>query len=261
MRHSAAAPRIRGAGGKRSDAPEMNLKARLALRAFLILLILAAAGFAVRWGAQDRLIPILDWVASLGAWGASLFVLIYVLACVLFLPGTILTLGAGAIFGVLKGAILVLISATLGAACAFLIGRHLARGRVARRIEGHPQFEAIDAAVGREGWKIVLLTRLSPVVPFNLLNYAYGLTGIPLRHYALASLVGMTPGTVLYVYLGSLAGEIARLGGDRARTPGEWALLGAGLAATAAVTVLVTRIARRALARAAKGPAASPPPP
>ncbi|HSW50743.1 MAG TPA: VTT domain-containing protein, partial [Bryobacteraceae bacterium] len=108
----------------------------------------------------------------------------------------------------------------------------------------------VDNAVAAEGWKIVGLTRLSPVFPFNLLNYAFGLTRVSLRDYVVASWIGMIPGTVMYVYLGSLAGSLAELGlkeGGRARTQAEWALYAVGLVATVAVTVVITRIARRAL--------------
>jgi uncharacterized membrane protein YdjX (TVP38/TMEM64 family) len=191
----------------------------------------------------------LDAMARLGPWGPVLFVLVYVAAAVLFLPGSILTLGAGAAFGLGRGAVIVSISATLAATAAFLAGRYLARDWVARRIEGNQTFMAIDEAVAREGWKIVGLTRLSPVFPFNLLNYAFGLTRVSLRDYVLASWIGMMPGTVMYVYLGSLAGDLA--GVRPGRTPAEWALYGIGLVATIAVTVYVTRLARRALARRA----------
>ncbi|RME03124.1 MAG: TVP38/TMEM64 family protein, partial [Deltaproteobacteria bacterium] len=165
------------------------------------------------------------------------------------IPGSLLTLGAGAVFGVVKGTIYVSIGSTLGAVLAFLVGRHLARGWVAEKIAGNEKFEAIDEAVGREGWKIVLLTRLSPIFPFNLLNYAYGVTRVSLRHYFLASWIGMLPGTLMYVYLGSLAGDLATLGaGTGTKTPAQWGLTLVGLAATVAVTIYVTRIARRALA-------------
>jgi len=199
---------------------------------------------------QDLLRRSLEWVAGLGPAGVVAFIAIYVLACVLMAPGAVLTLGAGAVFGVVKGSVMISLASTLGATAAFLVGRHLARERVARWIEGDARFRAIDEAVGREGWKIVGLTRLSPVFPFNLLNYAYGITRVRLGDYVLASWVGMMPGTVMYVYLGSLAGSLATL--DRqggGRTPAQWALFGVGLAATVAVTVFVTRIARRALAR------------
>ncbi len=220
-------------------------------RALLVLLFLVALFIAMRFlGGQDLLRSALDWVAGLGVWGMAIFVLLYVLATVLFLPGSILTLGAGALFGVLKGSIIVSISATLGATAAFLVGRYLARDWVATRISENPRFQSVDQAVAREGWKIVGLTRLSPVFPFNLLNYAFGLTSVSLRDYFWASWVGMLPGTVMYVYLGSLAGDLALLGTEeQSRSPFEWGLYLVGLAATVAVTIYVTRLARAALAK------------
>ena len=162
----------------------------------------------------------LDWVAGLGPAGVIAFVVIYILACVFMLPGSVLTLGAGAVFGVVKGSAIVSVAATLGATAAFLVGRYFARDRVAKMIEGNARFRAIDEAVGREGWKIVGLTRLSPVFPFNLLNYAYGITKVSLRDYFLATWIGMIPGGVMYVYVGSLAGSLAELGGNgRGRRP------------------------------------------
>ena len=195
---------------------------------------------------QDLLKANLDWVGKLGPWGPVIFVGLYVVATVLFIPGSVLTLGAGAVFGVALGCICVSIGATLGATAAFLVGRYLARDAVARKIEKNEKFAAIDRAVADEGWKIVFLMRLSPVFPFTLLNYAFGLTRVKLSHYALASWIGMIPGTVMYVYLGSLVNLSA---GHRQRTTGEWVLYGVGLLATVAVTVFVTRLARKALAR------------
>jgi uncharacterized membrane protein YdjX (TVP38/TMEM64 family) len=200
-------------------------------------------------GGAAGLAAALDWIRALGAWGVAIFVLLYVVATVLFLPGSILTLGAGLLFGVATGTLVVSVASTLGATAAFLVGRYVARAWVERRIAGNPRFRAIDQAVGREGWKIVGLARLSPVFPFNLLNYAFGLTRVSLRHFLLASWIGMLPGTVMYVYVGSLAGELAALGaGARDRTLAEWALYAAGLLATIAVTAYVTRLARSALA-------------
>lgn len=195
---------------------------------------------------QDLLRQALDWFGELGPWGVILFIAIYVVATVLFIPGSVLTLGAGAVFGVAWGSVYVSIGSTLGATGAFLAGRYLARDAIARKIEGNARFVAIDKAVANEGWKIVGLTRLSPVFPFTLLNYAFGLTQVSLRDYVLASWIGMMPGTVLYVYLGSLARAAS---GERTRTPGEWVLYGVGLLATVIVTVFVTRIARLALAK------------
>jgi len=204
-------------------------------------LITTASYFRV----QDLLKHALDWAAHLGPRGAILFIAMYVVATVGFVPGSVLTLGAGAVFGVVLGSVYVSIAATLGATCAFLVGRYLARDAVARKIEGNERFAAIDRAVANQGWKIVGLTRLSPVFPFTLLNYAFGITRVKLGHYVLASWIGMMPGTVMYVYLGSLAKAAS---GERTRTTGEWVLYGVGLLATVVVTVLVTRIAKQALA-------------
>jgi uncharacterized membrane protein YdjX (TVP38/TMEM64 family) len=208
------------------------------------LIIAAIIGAIKLFHVQDLLKQTLDWIKGLGPWGPVLFIGLYVLACVFLIPASVLTLGAGAVFGVLFGAIYVFVGATLGATAAFLVGRYLARGWVARKIEGNTTFNAIDKAVAREGWKIVGLTRLSPVFPFVLLNYAFGITQVSLRHYVVASAVGMLPGTVMYVYIGSLA----QVAGQRQRTPGEWTLYGVGLVATVLVTIVITRIAKKALA-------------
>ena len=190
------------------------------------------------------------WIEGLGWKGVGAFVVLYVLACILFLPGSFLTLGAGVLFGVTKGVVVISISSTLGATVAFLIGRYLARNWVARQIEKKPFFRAVDEAILKEGWKIVLLARLSPLFPFNFLNYALGLTQVRVKEYVLASWVGMLPGTLLYVYLGSLAGNLAVLGRDnRQKTTGEWIFYGVGLLATGVVTLYVTRLSKRALAQ------------
>lgn len=190
----------------------------------------------------------LQWIDSLGALGAIAFIALYIIATVAFFPGSILTLGAGVIFGAVWGSLYVFIGATLGATAAFLVGRYLARGWVARKIADNKKFAAIDQAVGREGLKIVLLTRLSPIFPFNLLNYAFGITGVSLKDYFIGS-VGMIPGTVMYVYIGSLAGNLAMIGTEAQPTNPtlQWAIRILGLIATVAVTVYVTRIARKAL--------------
>lgn len=211
-----------------------------------VAVVLAARYFEV----TALLAGALEAIARLGPWGPVLFVLLYVAATVFFLPGSVLTLGAGFVFGVGLGAVVVSISATLGATAAFLVARYVARSWVARKIEGDARFRAIDEAVARDGWKIVGLLRLSPVVPFNLLNYAFGLTRVSLRDFVLASWIGMMPGGLMYVYLGSIAGQLA--GAARPpRTPVEWAFYGVGLVATVAATIYVTRVARRALARRA----------
>lgn len=190
----------------------------------------------------------LQWIDSLGTLGAIAFIALYIIATVAFLPGSILTLGAGVVFGVILGSVYVFIGATLGATAAFLVGRYLARRWVAQKIADNQKFAAIDRAVGKEGLKIVLLTRLSPIFPFNLLNYAFGITGVSLKDYFIGS-VGMIPGTIMYVYIGSLAGDLATIGTEAQPSNSnlQWTLRIVGLIATIAVTVYVTRIARKAL--------------
>jgi len=200
---------------------------------------------------KELLASALASVAAAGSAGQAGFVALYVLATVLFVPGSVLTVGAGAVFGLWRGFFLVSVGSTLGACAAMLVGRYLLRDRVARRLAAFPVFEAVRSAVAAEGWKVVALTRLSPVLPFVLLNYAYGLTEVRFKEYALASWLGMMPGTLLFVYLGAAAGEVAR-SGDRVRTPAEWAFFAAGLAATALAAWLVGRKAKAALGSIAR---------
>lgn len=188
------------------------------------------------------------WVESLGVWGPIVFILGYLLATVAFVPGSLLTLAAGAIFGLVKGTLYVFLGAAAGTAVAFLVARYLARSAVERRLEKNERFRAIDGAVAKSGLKIVFLLRLSPAFPYNLLNYALGLTSVRFRDYLLASF-GMLPATFLYVYYGKVIGSLAALSGGETIEGGaeKWVLIGVGLVATIAVTAVVTRIARRAL--------------
>jgi uncharacterized membrane protein YdjX (TVP38/TMEM64 family) len=159
-----------------------------------------------------------------------------------------LTLGAGFLFGLAWGFLLASAASTIGATCAFIISRYFARDWVTHAVADDGRFRTIDAAVGQQGWKLVVLTRLSPILPFTLVNYAFGLTGVPLRHYVLASWLGMIPSTLLYVYFGSVAGSLGRLGGS-SRWPRErleWVLYGIGLAATVTVVALIVQIIRKA---------------
>jgi uncharacterized membrane protein YdjX (TVP38/TMEM64 family) len=202
-------------------------------------------------------------VRKLDGWGPVAVGAAYIPACLLFIPGSPLTLFGGFAFGgTFRGlaAVTACISAgsTAGASAAFLVGRTVARQWIEKKIAGNLRFRAIDAAVGSRGFKVVLLTRLSPVFPFNLLNYAFGLTSVSFRDYVLASWIGMLPGTILYVYLGSTAAQLADVvAGTVARSPAQQVLFYAGLAATVVITILITRISRRALAAAAPGPVES----
>ncbi len=192
-----------------------------------------------------------EWVDGLGLWGPLVFMGGYAAAVVAFVPASALTLAGGAIFGLARGTLYVFAAATLGSSLAFLVSRYWARGPIERKLAGNERFASIDRAVGEQGRKIVFLLRLSPVFPFNLLNYALGLTQVRFADYVIAAF-GMLPGTLLYVYLGTVGGEAAAAaaGAGMERSTAETALLVLGLVATVVVTTLVTRIARRALADA-----------
>ncbi|WP_420448861.1 VTT domain-containing protein [Candidatus Palauibacter sp.] len=190
-----------------------------------------------------------ETAGGLGWLGPFFYGLVYALAVVLFVPGSALTFAAGLTFGLGLGTLTVFIAANAGAALAFVVARYVMRDRVERLLSNRPALQAIDRAVETQGWRIVFLTRLSPVFPFNAQNYFYGLTGVTFYQYVAASLVGMLPGTVLYVYIGAASAEVAEASGGAASW-GQTGLLVAGLAATAAVVVLVTRVARRELQKA-----------
>ena len=194
---------------------------------------------------DEAMTAVNGWLAGLGPWGPVALALIYIVATVLFVPGTILTLAAGALFGLVVGMVAVSVGSTLGAAAAFLIARYLARDRVAAMAGRHRHFGAIDRAIGEGGWKVVALLRLSPAVPFNVQNYLYGLTPVRFWPYVVTSWIAMMPGTFLYIYLGHVTG--AAIGDSRERGVAEWLMLAVGLLATAAVTVYVTRLARQKL--------------
>ncbi len=200
---------------------------------------------------KDALDALEGWIDTLGVWGPVLFGLIYVVATVFMVPGSAITLAAGAIFGLVTGTIVASVSSVTGAALALLIGRYLARDRVEKMARGNAKFKAVDRAVSEGGWKVVAMLRLSPVIPFNLQNYLYGLTGINFWVCVLTSWVAMLPGTFVYVYVGYAGregAEAAAGGGMDGGSIGKWVLLGVGLAATVAVTVYVTRLAKQKLA-------------
>ncbi|MEG4082831.1 TVP38/TMEM64 family protein [Microcoleus sp. POL10_C6] len=219
---------------------------------FSITLLLALLIVATRSAyVQDVLRSLLMRIEDLGWWGPVAFVATYNLATVLFVPGSLLTLGGGAIFGLWWGAVYVFAASTLGAVFAFAIGRYLCRDRVVKYMESHPKFKALDRAVSQQGLKIVFLTRLCPLFPFNLLNYALGITQVSLKDYVLGSF-GMIPGTIMYVYSGSLVGEVAAIGTESVYASPQdsavkWLINIISFLATVAVTVFITRIASKVL--------------
>jgi uncharacterized membrane protein YdjX (TVP38/TMEM64 family) len=218
------------------------------LKPLLFVALLVALGVAALvLPVREWLTPTLDWIAANRGVAWAVYVVAYVAAAVLLVPGSILTLAAGFLFGLPLGVALVSTGSVLGAIMAFLVGRFFTRAWVAERIGHRPRFRALDAATHRNGFVIVLLARLSPLIPYNLLNYAFAITAVRLRDYALATWIGMLPATVLYVYVGTLTSDLASLGAGQIRGFASRTLLIAGFVATAVLTVLITRAASRAL--------------
>ncbi|MBI3547981.1 MAG: TVP38/TMEM64 family protein [Elusimicrobia bacterium] len=167
---------------------------------------------------------IAEWAVRLGGLGPTVFALFYGTCCVLLLPASFLSWGAGFIFGLWRGFFAVLGGAMLGATASFLLGRHFLRGWVQQKLATHPKLALIDRAVGVEGWKIVALTRLCPLLPFNLINYSFGLSQVSFRAYFLSSFVFMIPGVLFHVYFGSLAGDVTEaFSGRQTKSPLGWA--------------------------------------
>ena len=230
--------------------PKRAPRRLVALIAIVIALFLAMKFLPV----QQWLRSFNDWVGQMGAAGIFIFIGVYAAATVLLAPGAILTIGAGFAFGLWKGFLAVSAGATLGASLAFLVARFIARAKIEAITKGNEKFRKIDNAIGKQGAKLIFLLRLSPVIPFNLSNYFYGLTAVRFWPYVLASWIGMIPGTFLYVYIGTAgkAAVEAAAGGEVMRHGWQyWAFISVGLAATIAVTIWVTKIARDALRKTA----------
>jgi uncharacterized membrane protein YdjX (TVP38/TMEM64 family) len=223
-------------------------------RVIALLVIVIGLFLAMRFlPIQQWLRSFNDWVGQMGLAGIFIFIAVYAAATVLLAPGAILTIGAGFAFGLWKGFLAVSAGATLGAALAFLVARFVARNKIEVMARRSDKFQRIDNAIGQQGPKLIFLLRLSPVIPFNLSNYFYGLTAVKFWPYVLVSWIGMMPGTFLYVYIGT-AGKAAVLaaGGEAVKQGWQyWTFMSIGLVATIVVTIWVTKIARDALKRTA----------
>lgn len=191
-----------------------------------------------------------SWISGLGPAGYALYIAAYVVVSVLMMPAVLLTVGAGFLFGFVPGTAIALTGATLGASAAFLIARYLARDRVARAAARDPRYAALDRAIAEKGWRIVLLLRMSAVVPFVLSNYVYGLTAIRFWPYVAASAAGMVPLTLVWAGLGAAARR-AGLSEAQAEAAASAmpealgiAVLTAGILITIGVTIYVARLTR-----------------
>lgn len=226
------------------------MKWRLAI---LVLMLVVAAVLVARSGidVSELTQRFVETLQAQGDLGLVWLALAYIPASVLFFPAALLTLAGGFTFGFGKTLVAVSLGSTVGATAAFLAGRTLLRGLIEHKVASDVRFRALDAAVAEQGFKIVMLTRLSPVLPFNLLNYAFGLTKVRLRDFVLASWIGMFPGTVLYVSIGSAAKSLSDiLAGRSEGGVAQKVLFGVGVVATLVVSVLLARMARKALADA-----------
>ncbi|MFT4604400.1 MAG: putative membrane protein YdjX (TVP38/TMEM64 family) [Rhodothermales bacterium] len=224
----------------------MSTRSRFA--AFILLLTLAG-GAALTLPLSEWALALVEWITGAGVVGVALYAVAYVVAALFMLPGSILGLAAGFAWGPVIGVLIVSPVSVVAATAAFLMGRFVARDWIAGKVKDTPRFAAIDSAVANDGFRVVVLLRLSPLFPFNLLNYALGLSPVRLRDYVLGSFLGMLPGTFLYVYVGSLVTSVSALMGGRRPVVGGWeqVLYWGGLVATVVVSVLITRMARRAL--------------
>jgi len=231
------------------DQQTKSVIGRLAGLIVMVIALLLAMRFVP---VQQWLRNFNNWVGQMGMAGIFIFIIVYAVATVLVAPGSVLTIGAGFVFGLWKGFLAVSAGSPLGAALAFVIARFIARERVAVIAQRNEKFRAIDSAIGKQGVKLIFLLRLSPVIPFNLSNYFYGLTAVKFWPYVLASWIGMMPGTFLYVYIGAAgkAAVSAAADGEEMKHGWQyWTLISFGLVATVVVTIWVTKIARDALRR------------
>lgn len=222
----------------------MNKKIFLNRRFVLLFFISLIVVCQIKFEIIQKVPNVIERTASSGPVGYLGFILIYIVSTVMMLPGSPLTFTAGALFGFWKGLIFVSIGSTLGASCAFMVSRYLIRKSIEKRVLKNKKFQSIDNEIDEQGWKIVILARLSPIIPFFLLNYALGITKIRFIHFIFASWVGMIPGTTVYVLMGTMGG--AFINGKKSSF--EWLLLGMGLIATILVTLLISKIVKNSQA-------------
>lgn len=223
---------------------------RLAFRLLVILSVLAGAYYLNHQGLLKRL---LEWVEGFGPWSPVLFMALCIPAPVFFVPSVVFAFAAGILFALSRGILFSLIGTAMGSVGAFLIGRYLAKDWIKKRISKDRRFQLLQEMTRRKGWKIVALARLSPIFPFLIGNYAFGVTPISAKSYFAASLLGSIPSTAVYVYLGTLSRDLTFLGDEtRARTPAEWLLFLGGLAATVILALYLNRVAQAAVSETLK---------
>jgi len=219
---------------------------QIKLAVFLVL-VATIVVLVVVFHIQDRFLDLLQWLRNNRTEGAFAFVGIYAVCTVFLVPGALLTLGAGFVFGILVGLLVVVVGAGIGLNLAFLLGRYVFRDAVARKVSEYPKFAAVDAAVEKEGWKIVFLLRLAPIVPFTAFNYAMSVTKVQFLHYAIPSCIGIIPGTAMFCYFGSLASDLSTISSEGPDRTTQWIIIAVSGVLIIAAVVVITRMARRAI--------------
>ena len=228
--------------------PTVKVNARFTTKRFVVAAILISTiGVAFAYRDALTVAGIREFVHGLGAWGPLVFILIYCIAPALFLPGLPLDLAAGLVFGPFWGTLYTSVGATGGATVAFLVARTVGRDGIRRMMSG--RLAKIAAGVESEGWRFVAFTRLVPIIPFNVLNYALGLTRIGLAPYVAASFIFMLPTTAAYVYAGWAGGEAAAGEGTLSGTVANVIVALTAIGLVAVVPRFLRRAARRRAAR------------
>ncbi|MCG8695906.1 MAG: TVP38/TMEM64 family protein [Minwuiales bacterium] len=223
----------------------MSFELRLIVTIALVVSISVAVG--VFFG-HDFVMPLFDWLQDIGLWAVPLFIAINMLVVVFVLPGMVVTMAAGFLFGVLEGSLYVVIATSTGASIAFFVARHLLSERWVRYLRSHPKLGAIERQFARRGWRVVLLTRLIPFFPFKISNYFFGATSIRFSAFFFGTLFGIVPLTLTNVYLGSIAADLATLGvAGGPRSQAEWLIYGGGFVVAIGAAIYFARLARRAL--------------
>lgn len=225
----------------------LSLEWGIVLSILFVALLLGLMSYFRLGGQVARLF---DWLAGMGGWAPLLFIIIDMLVVILLLPGIMVTMGAGFLFGVGLGSLCVVVATTAGATIAFLIARYLLGARTARYFLSHPRLKVLNDEFAHEGWKVVLITRLIPFFPFKLSNYFFGVTDFTLRDFMLGTVIGVVPITLTNVYLGSLAADLSMLGVHHVgKSRLEWAVYGLGFVLTLVATSYISRHAKKALSR------------
>lgn len=205
-------------------------------------------GIYYRQDFQSGTIAVLEWIDGQGAWAPFIFICLVVLSVPLVLPGFIFTLGAGFLFGLVKGVACIVVGISIGAVISFLLARYAIREQVLGYLNRHPRMDKIEEEVSRGGWKLVMFTRMIPMFPFKLSNYAFGCTRVKLKDFWLGNTLGIFPLTITNVYMGSVAGSLASIGsGVGPSSPLEWGLYGAGMVVTVIAFLYLVRYAKRAI--------------